>query len=309
MNCPTRLIAAACLCLAVTAQADVLHHCAPPPALDAVQQDRLFRFAALVRDELQASGQRLALIARAGLDLQRFGQRYSHAGISLQASPNTPWSVRQLYFDCDVGQPALFDQGLPGFVLGGADPASGHLVLWLLPEAAARSLEATALDRRQARRLLGGRYSANAYAFSTSYQNCNQWVVELLAQAWGGLPAQAAQPRAQAQQWLQQAGYVPTRITVANPLVTVAAALMPWLHTDDHPIDALQRQQFDISMPASIEAFVHQRLPDARRIEFCHDQHQMVVHQGWVPLAPGCQAAAGDRVITLPTAPAPAAGA
>ena len=286
-----------------------MQHCAPPTALDAVQQDRLFRFAALVRDELQASGQRLALIARAGLDLQRFGQRYSHTGISLQASPNTPWSVRQLYFDCDVGQPQLFDQGLPGFVLGGADPALGHVVVWLLPEAAAGGLEAAALDRQQALRLLGSRYSANAHAFNTTYQNCNQWVAELLAQAWGSLPATGANPRAQAQQWLQQAGYVPTRITVANPLVTLAGALMPWVHSNDHPPEALRRQQFDISMPASIEAFVRHQWAGARRIEFCHDQRQMVVRQGWVPLATGCQAEPGDRVVTLPAAPVPPAGA
>ena len=134
-------------------------------------------------------------------------------------------------------------------------------------------------------------------------------LAELLAQAWGGLPATAADPRLQAQQWLQQAGYVPTRITVANPFVTLAGALLPWLHTDDHPPEALQHQQFDVSMPAAIEAFVRQQLPEARRIEFCHDQRQMVVRQGWVPLAAGCQAAPGDRVITLPAAPAPAAGA
>ena len=101
------------------AQADLLRHCAPPPPLDAVQHDRLFRFAALVRETLDQSGQRLALIARAGTDLRRFGQRYSHAGIALLASPNTPWSVRQLYYDCDASQPRLFDQGLPGFLLGG----------------------------------------------------------------------------------------------------------------------------------------------------------------------------------------------
>ena len=306
------LLGLAGLCGAAAVQADVLRHCAAPPALDAVQQDRLFRFAALVRDELQGSGQRLALIARAGLDLRRFGQRYSHAGISLLASPNTPWSVRQLYFDCEVGQPRLFDQGLPGFVLGGADPDQGHVVLWLLPEAPARALEDSALDKRQALRVLGSTYSANAHAWSTTYQNCNQWVAELLAQAWGSLPtsdAPHANPRADAQQWLRQQGYAPTRISVTNPLVMLAGALLPWLHTDDHPPDALQRWQFDTSLPVAIEAFVRQQVPGAQRIEFCHDRLQMVVHRGWVPLGEACQGAPGDRVIPLQTTPAPASGA
>lgn len=310
------LLACLLVLAAPEARADLLRHCAAPPMLDAAQQDRLFRFAALVRDELQASGATLALVARAGLDLQRFGQRYSHAGISLQASPNTPWSVRQLYFDCEAGRPRLFDQGLPGFVLGGASPDQGHVVLWLLPPAAAQPLERSALDNRQALRLLGGRYSANAYAFGTAYQNCNQWVAELLALAWGGLGDAAGLPaddttatRRQAQAWLQQQGYVPTRITVHNPLVTLAGALIPWLHTADHPADAVRRQQFDLSLPASIEAFLRHQVPGARRVELCHDHRQMVVRQGWQPLGDGCKPAPGDRVITLPAEPAAGTGA
>lgn len=312
MNWRALLGVALALALALAAgvaQADLLRHCAPPPPLDAVQHDRLFRFAALVRETLDQSGQRLALIARAGTDLRRFGQRYSHAGIALHASPNTPWSVRQLYYDCDAGQPRLFDQGLPGFLLGGADPALGHIVLLLLPAPEAGALEAAALDARQALRVLGSSYSANAHAFSTRYQNCNQWVAELLAQAWGGLPADVPDARAQAQQWLRQQGYQPTRMQMANPLVTLAAALMPWLHTDDHPASAVQAQQFDVSMPASIEAFVRRQVPGAQRIELCHDTRRMVLRQGWAPIGDGCQPAAGDRVIPLGAAPARAAGA
>lgn len=319
MNLRALLLAAAGLLWGATAQANLLRHCADAPALDAVQQDRIFRFSALVRETLDASGQRLALIARAGLNLRRFGQRYSHAGISLQASPNTPWSVRQLYYDCDRGQPQLFDQGLPGFLLGGADPAEGHIVVLLLPESAARPLEAAALDSRLARRMLGSRYSANAHAFSTRYQNCNQWLAELLAQAWGGLPdalpdnpsdqASTSAARAHAQQWLQQQGYVPTRIGVVNPLVMLAGAVLPWLHTDDHPAEALRAQQFDISMPASIEAFVRQQVPGVQRVAFCHNSRQMVVRQGWEPMAEGCEPAAGDRVIPLGAAALSGGGA
>ena len=299
-----RALLAATLLAPAIAQAGWLNHCADPPALDAVQHDRVFRFSALVRGVLDQSGHRLALIARAGTDLRRFGQRYSHAGISLLASPNTPWSVRQLYYDCAAGQPRLFDQGLPGFLLGGADPDQGHIVVLLLPDAAARTLEATALDPRLALRVLGTTYSANAHAFSTRYQNCNQWVAELLAQAWGSLPADAPDARAQAQQWLRQQGYQPTRMQVTNPLVTLAAALMPWLHTDDHPASAVQAQQFDVSMPKSIEAFIRRQVPGTQRIELCHDTQKMVVRRGWAPFDGGCKSIPEDRV--LPFAPAAA---
>ncbi len=309
MNAPALLLGAAALLAAGVARADLLRHCAPPPALDAGQHHRLFRFAALVREALDQSGQRLAIVARAGTDLRRFGQHYSQAGIALLDSPNTPWSVRQLYYDCDAARPRLFDQGLPGFVLGGADPSAGRVTLLLLPLAAAAPLATAALDARQAQRVLGATYSANAHAFSTRYQNCNQWVAELLAQAWGaaGGDAASADPRGQAQRWLQQQGYVPTRIAVVNPLVMLAGAVMPWLHTDDHPDDLLRAQQFDVSMPASIEAFVRRRVPGVQRVELCHDLRHMVVRQGWVPFGDGCEPDANDRVLPLTPAAAPAA--
>jgi hypothetical protein len=93
-------------------------YCDAPPPLTAGQQGRLLRAAAVLADALEASGRRVAIVSRSGLDLRWFGQRYSHAGISLKASPGSPWAVRQLYYACDEKQPRLFDQGLAAFVLG-----------------------------------------------------------------------------------------------------------------------------------------------------------------------------------------------
>ncbi|HEY1392705.1 MAG TPA: DUF2145 domain-containing protein, partial [Methylibium sp.] len=93
--------------------------------MSAEQQDVLLRFGAIVKDELEKSGQSLVLITRSGLDLSRFGVRYSHAGLSLKASRNAPWSVRQLYYACDERKPRLYDQGMSGFLLGADDPSTG----------------------------------------------------------------------------------------------------------------------------------------------------------------------------------------
>jgi len=277
--------------------------CTPPPVLDAAEQDRLFRFSALIRSTLAESGAPVALIARAGLDLQRFGHLYSHAGFSLRDSPNTPWSVRQLYYDCDAGVPRLFDQGLPGFLLGGADAAQGHISVLLLPPDAADQLAASLLDPVLANSLLGASYSANAYAHGLVHQNCNQWVAEMLAAAWGALPA-GAPPRAAAQAWLRSQGYQPGTVAVHNPLVMLAGALMPWVHLDDHPPQAVAQQRFQVSLPADIEAFVRQQVPGARRIAFCHDSLQMVVQEGWRPHSAGCLAAPGDHVLRFDNAEA-----
>jgi hypothetical protein len=294
-------LAAACAIACVAWQpagAAVLGHCVAPAPLSAAQQDKLLRFAGIVKAELEGSGQRLALVARSGLDLSRFGQRYSHAGISLKASDNAPWSVRQLYYACDEGRPKVFDEGLAGFVLGTEDPAIGYVSAVLLPPDAADALERAALDNRLALQLLGQRYSANAYAFSTRYQNCNQWVMELLARAWGDV-SEGAEARPQAQRWLQERGYAPTVFDVGNPLLMALGSLMPWLHSDDHPHEDLAQSRYRVSMPAAMEAFVQAGVPGATRLEFCHDGRQVVVRRGWTPIAEGCRPADGDAVVSL----------
>jgi hypothetical protein len=54
-----------------------------------------------------------------------------------------------------------------------------------------------------------------AYTFSQKYQNCNQWVIELLATATGALK-RSDNPREQAQSWLKDNGYLPTLMEVGS---------------------------------------------------------------------------------------------
>ena len=261
-------------------------------------QDRLLQVAAIVKAELDQSGQSLALIARTGISLERLGQRYSHAGVSLKASSNAPWSVRQLYFACDENRPRIFDQGMSGFVLGVDNAAEGYVSIVFLPPEAALPLERAALDDATTLQLLGSTYSANAYPFSTAYQNCNQWLVELMATAWGHLEAQD-NTRSAAQQWLAEQNYQPTVLNIGwYPLMWLARQLR-WLHSDDHPAEDLDAAQFRVSLPEGIERFVAQRLPEATRLEICYTSTQVVVHRGWTPIPDGCQASYGDTVIPL----------
>jgi hypothetical protein len=296
---------------AVAGHAGLLRYCDASPDLDAAQRDTLLRVAAVVRQELQRSDTRVALVSRSGLDLSRLGVRYSHAGIGLADSPTVPWSVRQLYFDCDEGRARLFDQGLAGFVLGQHDARLGFVSLVLLPARAAESLAQAALDERQALALLGRRYSANAYAQSTRYQNCNQWVAELMATAWGGRSPQAplqggsagAQShdtaRVRAQHWLREAGYQPSRLTLPSRTALLAAPFVPWVHLDDHPEALLQQRVMEVSMPEALEAFIRAREPEARRIEVCYSARRIVVRRGWAPLSSTCEAEAGDESTDL----------
>lgn len=291
----TAALTAAVLALLLAAggaQADSLRFCDVQKEPNATEQDALLRFSALVKDELAASGQDLALVSRSGLNLQRIGQRYSHAGISLKASANGPWSVRQLYYACDEKKPRIFDQGMAGFVLGTSDVAQAYVSLVFLPAEAGAALEAAALDDRRALALLGANYSANAYPFSLAFQNCNQWVAEMLAMAWG-----AAGDRADAQQWLQAQHYEPTNIQLGS--LMLLGLFVPWVHSGDHPPADTGAGRYRVSMPASLEAFARERVPGATRVELCRSGARIVIHRGWTSIAEGCVAAEGDTELAL----------
>ena len=191
--------------------------------------------------------------------------RYSHEGVALKDGADLPWTIRQLYFACDERKPRVFDQGMAGFLFGTDDPDRGWISLVLMPPADAQPLREAALDDARALRVLATTYSANAYPFSTRYENCNQWVMELLADAWGGLDPGAADARAQAQDWLRAQGYVPATIEVpVHPMVWLVG-FFSLLHNDDHPGDNLADNRYVVSLPASVEACVRARVPDARR--------------------------------------------
>lgn len=288
------------LCASAGAWAGIPTLCERPKDITAADQDRMLQFAGAVKRELAASGSRVALVARAGLDLSRFGLLYSHAGIALKDSPGGPWSVRQLYYACDESRPRLFDQGMSGFVLGADAPARGHVSLLFLPEHEAAQLEGAALDRKTALALLAERYSANAYAFGTRYQNCNQWVAELLASAWGGVDTQDA-PREHAQAWLREQGYTAGPVKVPSRWMMFAGQFVPLVHVGDHPVDDIYALSLRVSVPDSIEAFVRQRVPATQRVELCHDRRRIVVHRGWDKLGAACEPGPGDEVIALGT--------
>jgi hypothetical protein len=276
--------------------------CDRPLDPSADQRDVMLRFGAIVRDELVASGQDVALVARSGLDLHRLDVRYSHAAVALKDNAGRPWSVRELYYSCEDHRPRVFDEGMTSFLLGTDDPDNGYVSLVFLPPGRAGSLRTAAVDKHHALGVLGASYSANAYPFSTLHQNCNQWVAELLADAWGaaaaGVPSDA-DARTRAQAWLRAQGYLPTVFTVSAHPMTWFADAMPWLANDDHPRHELAHNRYNVSMPASIETFVQAKVPGARRVEICHAGRRVVLHRGWDDIAEGCVAGPGDSTSEL----------
>lgn len=275
--------------------------CDTQARLTAGQQDRLLQFGEVANRVLADAGAPVALVSRSGLNLARFGVRYSHAGLALRDSGHGTYAVRQLYYACDEGRPRLFDQGMGGFVSGTDDPRLGYLSILLLRGPRAEALARAALDRPAALSLVAGRYSANAYPFSIRYQNCNQWVAELMALAWSREPAAVSgeRPREAAQAWLRQAGYAPPPVQVDSHLTKFAAGFVPWVHLDDHPDDVRYGLSFQVSLPTSLETFLRTQIDETSHVEMCHDERHVVVRRDGAPMGEGCTPGPGDEVLPL----------
>jgi hypothetical protein len=292
--CALALLFAAGVASAGTSSANF---CDNQDKLSAGEQDRLLRFAAAVRTELGKTTDSVALVSRSGLDLSRFAIRYSHAALALK-SPDGAWAARQLYFACDEKRPRIFDQGIAGFAMGTDDPTVGYIAIVRLPPGDALTLELAARDKQRALHLLAGQYSANANPWSLRYQNCNQWVIEMMASSWGDLP-DGVDLRARAQDWLRTAGYDPEPVAIASPLTMLASYFVPLVHLNDHPRADRAARRLQVSLPATLETFVRQRYPAAERVELCHNAREIVIHRGWTPVADGCVAGPDDQVLAL----------
>ena len=290
--------AALLLTASASAWAGLPTFCERSTEISATDQDRVLRFAGAVKDELAKSGSRVAIIARAGLDLSRFGLLYSHAGIALRDNPGGPWAVRQLYYACEESRPQLFDQGISGFALGADEPSRGHIALLFPPEEAAAPIEQAALDKRLALSLLAGTYSANAYAFGTRYQNCNGWVAELIASAWGRLDT-GDHAREHAQQWLREQGYTAGPVKIPSHWLMFAGQFVPLVHLNDHPLEDAHALALRVSVPDAIASFIRQQAPQTKRVELCHAKGRIVVRRGWEPLGAACEPGPGDEVIPM----------
>lgn len=286
------------LLLVPVGQAASWSYCDQPAKANLAQTDRMLRFGHLVENMLDETAAQALVVSRSGFDLERFNLHYSHAGVVLRDEAQQGWSVRQLYFDCAAERPRIYDQGIPGFLLGNEEGLPTFISMVFLPPDEERRLVFQARSKQVALSLLGPTYSANAYPFSTLYQNCNQWVLELLAYAWGNFPAEAPDRRAAAQGWLKAQGYRPTQIRL-GPFLDAASWFVPLVHRDDQPANELAEGKVSLSMPDSVEDFVRQQAPAATRLEICLKGTTVVIRKGWRRLDANCVAEPADQVMQL----------
>lgn len=229
---PGRLVAiVVVLCLALPIAAQAGRSCEAHKMTTRMVESGL-NMAEKVRQALDASGEHVVLLARAGQDLSRYGLRYSHLGFAYRepdGAGGARWRVVHKLNACGSAEADLWRQGLGEFFL---DDPWKYEAAWvaLQPDLQARLLPLL-MDDARVQQLHARPYSMLAYPWARRYQQSNQWAIETLALAVE--PGIAG--REQAQAWLQFKGYQPTTLTLGTFTRLGARVTSANIAFDDHP--------------------------------------------------------------------------
>ncbi|MEM9531434.1 MAG: DUF2145 domain-containing protein [Pseudomonadota bacterium] len=174
----------------------------------------------------------VGVIARAGQDLSKWGQRYSHLGIVYleDLSGGEPvWRVVHKLNECGSDGADVYRQGLAEFFMEA--PHEWKAAVVPLAPAVAEEVLPSLSSRQRLTRLHEPRYSMVAYAWGTRYQQSNQWAIETLAM----LLEPRVQTRGQAQRWLREMAYQPDRLRLGTFTRLGARMTKANVAFDDHP--------------------------------------------------------------------------
>ncbi len=203
-----------------------------------------------VRDTLDQAKADVAIVARVGRDLSRYGLRYSHVGFVWRGHPRGEWTVVNELNQCGTAESALYDQGLGDFFL---DDMFAYEAKIVIPSPAVQRKIDTALAARRGGRMHEPHYNLVAYAWGTRYQNSNQWVLETTASALADEPVVT---RAQAQAWLRGADLHPSTIHLSAMERLGGELSRANIAFDDHPFDRRMAGEIDVVSAESVLDFL-----------------------------------------------------
>jgi len=222
--------AAAIAALAVATTAQAGRPCEDKqPTVRQIEQG--MNLAQATARQLDASGAQVVLLARAGQDLSKYGLQWSHLGFVYKDSTQQPavWRVMHKLNHCGTDHAALYRQGLGEFFMD--NPKRYEAAFVVLKPQLQQALLPVLTDNGRVVRFNERRYSMVAYAFGTTYQQSNQWVLETLA----GSAGPAVNNRRDAQAWLKAQGYQPTDLHLSAMTRLGGRMTQANIAFDDHP--------------------------------------------------------------------------
>ena len=221
------------------------------------------RTAITVADALEARNAPVALVARVGTDLSRYGLVYSHAGFAVRDHASGRWSVVHLLNRCGTDRAGLHVQGLVNFFADDLVNQDARIV-WL-PQAEAERL-ADYLRALPSNSLLNHNYNLLARPGSEKTQNSTAWVLETLAVT--QLPADAQITRARTFAQAQQRGFEPDTIHVAYGKRVLGGMFSANTDFTDHPVSTRLKGDYPVVTVRSILRYMASTGLDAGQMEW-----------------------------------------
>jgi hypothetical protein len=202
---------------------------------------------------LEAAGVQVAVLARAGQDLRKYGLAWSHVGWVYRDTEGGPWRVLHKLNTCGTDEASLYRQGLGEFFM--EDPFEYRATFIALKPDAAAKLLPVLRDVARAQEMHTRRYSMLAYPWAQKYQQSNQWALETFAFVQNNvMPGRMA-----AQSWLMSQGFTPTTLQLGALTRLGARTTRANVAFDDHPNEKRFSDRIETVTVESVLAFLRQR--------------------------------------------------
>lgn len=207
--------------------------------------------AVRTREALQRSGASVVLLARVGRDMSEYGLRYSHMGIATYDAGAGRWQITHLLNECGTASSSLYQDGLANFFM---DDLHAFETLVAVPRAEVQQALLGVLRSRAHMSLHTPAYNTIAYPFSTRYQNCNQWVLELIAS--NMMEPGMGSGRQPIQHWLEKSAYRPSSIRISAGKRLGAGLFSKNVRFDDHPAESGREGRYQVVSVESVLSFL-----------------------------------------------------
>ena len=201
-----------------------------------------------MRDQLESSGASMALIARVGLNLSEYNQRFTHMGVAVRDHVRNRWQVLHLFNPCGKSQSEIMTQPLEKFYE--VDLFEFEAMALVPSQSRQAQLRNVFLNPVKAKALHTPAYNMIAHPFNTRFQNSNQWILEMIAM--GLDDSQSVNNRAQAQDWLKAQAYEPGAIRIPNLKRTGARLFSSHISFADHTQEEYENQRYQVVTVDSI---------------------------------------------------------
>jgi len=201
-----------------------------------------------MRDQLESSGASMALIARIGLNLSEYNQRFTHMGVAVRDHVRNRWQVLHLFNPCGKSQSEIMTQPLEKFYE--VDLFEFEAMALVPSQAHQAQLRNVFLNPVKAKALHTPAYNMIAHPFNTRFQNSNQWILEMIAM--GLDERQSVSNRTQAQEWLKAQAYEPGAIRIPNLKRTGARLFSSHISFADHTQEEYENQRYQVVTVDSI---------------------------------------------------------